>query len=104
MLLAVPLIAMAAIVALNSGFYRFLARTRGPAFAAWAILPHLVYYACCGASVVIALGIWHLAPRVRAAGEGSPNLRLDLGADPAEASAPAPHHDRAVRQPRGSRR
>jgi hypothetical protein len=103
-LLAVPLVAMAAIVALNSGFYRFLARTKGLAFAAWAILPHLVYYACCGASVVIALGIWHLAPRVRAAGEGTPNLRLDLGADPAEGSAPAPHHERAARQARGSRR
>jgi hypothetical protein len=50
------------VVALNRSFYAFLARKRGLAFAAGSIPIHLVYYACCGMSVVLALGIWHLAP------------------------------------------
>ncbi len=51
------------IVALNADFYRFLARRRGWGFALAAIPLHYVYYCCCGISVVIALGLWHLALR-----------------------------------------
>jgi len=51
------------IVALNADFYRFLARRRGWGFALAAIPLHYVYFCCCGVSVVIALGLWHLALR-----------------------------------------
>ena len=54
---------MATIVALNRDFYQFLARRRGPAFAVGSTAMHLLYYACCGASVVIAMAIWHLTPQ-----------------------------------------
>ena len=90
-LLLVPAVGLASIVALNSGFYRFLTRTKGPIFAAKSVALHLIYYVCCGASVVIALGIWHLAPRLRYDDvEATRGLRLDPGAD----VAAAPHHDR----------
>ena len=54
---------IALIVALNADFYRFLARRRGWGFALSAIPLHYVYFCCCGISVVIALGLWHLALR-----------------------------------------
>ena len=63
-LLAVTLACPAAVVALNLDFYRFLAGKRGAAFAAGSVPCHLVYYACCGVSVVLALALWHLR-RVR---------------------------------------
>ena len=50
------------VVGLNGSFYRFLARKRGTAFAAGAVPLHLVYFLCCGASVVIALALWGLGP------------------------------------------
>jgi glycosyltransferase involved in cell wall biosynthesis len=49
-------------VGLNLDFYRFLARKRGLAFAIGSVPLHLVYYGCCGASVVLALAFWYLAP------------------------------------------
>jgi len=79
---------LAAIVALNLDFYRFLARRRGRIFAVASAPLHLVYYCCCGASVVIALAIWHLATRTADEPAPAPNLRLD----PAEADAPAAPH------------
>ena len=83
---------MATLVGLNLAFYRFLARTKGAAFAASAVLLHLVYYACCGASVVIALLIWHLAPRHRLESPAAiAGHRLDPGADPGTTAAAAPH-------------
>lgn len=88
-----PLASLAAIIGLNHGFYRFLARTKGLAFAAASAPLHLVYYASCGASVLIALGIWHLAPRRHRGGEPGliPGHRLDLGgaAMPPRTSPPA---------------
>lgn len=51
------------IVAANRPFYRLLARRRGWPFAAAATLPHAVYYACCLASVAIAVGRWSLRRR-----------------------------------------
>jgi glycosyltransferase involved in cell wall biosynthesis len=59
----------AAVVALNRSFYGFLARKRGLAFAAGSVPLHLLYYGCCGVSVVLALALWHLtalAPARRA--------------------------------------
>ena len=47
-------IGLVAIVALNRGFFVFLARRKGTVFAAAALPLHLVYYCCCGLSVVIA--------------------------------------------------
>ncbi len=87
-----PLVSMAMIVGLNREFYRFLARTKGGWFAVAAILPHLIYYSCCGVSVAIALGIWHLAPRQRL-DEASvlPGHRLDPGSDAAKAPRPGRH-------------
>jgi glycosyltransferase involved in cell wall biosynthesis len=61
-LLAIVAAAPAVVLALNWPFYRFLDRKRGIAFAAASVPLHLVYFACCGLSVAIALGYWY-APR-----------------------------------------
>src|SRR5579883_2746045 len=53
-------IGLAAIVALNRPFFAFLARRRGWRFAAAALPLHLLYYCCCGLSVVIAWAYWRL--------------------------------------------
>ena len=50
---------VAAIVGLNRRFYAFLARTRGLGFATACLPLHLVYFACCGLSVVLAAFLWH---------------------------------------------
>ncbi len=85
-----------AVVGCNRGFYRFLSRTRGVGFAASAVPLHLIYFGCCGLSVVIALGIWHLAPRHRLDElGGSSGLRLDPGTDTAQTAAPTPHRTAA---------
>ena len=47
-----------AIVGLNRSFYRFLARKEGIGFAAGSVALHLIYYLCCGLSVVIAEALW----------------------------------------------
>ena len=54
----------AAIVWLNRDFYRFLGRCRGPGFALAALPLHLLYYTCCGVSVLFALFQWHVVNRV----------------------------------------
>ena len=48
-----------AIVGLNRDFYGFLARRRGPLFAMACLPLHLVYFACCGISVIVAAALWH---------------------------------------------
>jgi glycosyltransferase involved in cell wall biosynthesis len=50
---------LAAIVGLNREFYAFLSRTKGRWFAVASIPLHLVYFACCGFSVVVAALLWH---------------------------------------------
>jgi glycosyltransferase involved in cell wall biosynthesis len=67
--------ALGLIVALNAGFYRFLARRRGWGFAVAAIPLHYVYFCCCGISVVIALALWHLALRHDEAAAGPRTAR-----------------------------
>jgi glycosyltransferase involved in cell wall biosynthesis len=53
-------ISLAALVWLNRRFYEFLLDRRGAWFAAAALPLHLVYFTCCGLSVVIALVQWHV--------------------------------------------
>lgn len=83
-----------AIVGLNQSFYRFLARKRGIGFAAASVLPHLVYYGCCGVSVVLALARWHLrawapAGQGSAAGPIEPSHRRQDAASPTRGPRPS---------------
>jgi glycosyltransferase involved in cell wall biosynthesis len=57
-LLAVAASSLAANVALNRRFFRFLARTGGWRLASAAVPLHQVYYLCCGVSVLLAMAIW----------------------------------------------
>jgi GT2 family glycosyltransferase len=88
---------LAAIVGWNRDFYRFLARRRGPAFAVGSTAMHWLYYCCCGASVVIALAIWHLGPRLAEDPTAPvvPGRRLDRAGPDAPA---APHPSRRRRR------
>lgn len=70
---------LALIVVANRAFYRLLANRRGIPFAAGATLPHAVYYACCLASVAIAITLWI----ARGRGAKAP--------DPSPRSAPRPY-------------
>lgn len=90
-LLLVALVCVGTIVGLNAPFYRFLARKRGVAFAAASVPPHLVYYGCCGISVVLALAYWHLICRKDRRSGSVPApwfLRLRRQAEPARSHAP----------------
>jgi hypothetical protein len=79
-------VGLAAIVALNHPFFAFLVRRRGWIFAGAALPLHLLYYCCCGLSVVIALAYW----RLRRPATLLP--RVDRTAQPAARSAvPLPH-------------
>ena len=81
-------LSLAAIVALNGDFYRFLTRRRGLGFAMASAPLHFVYYCCCGASVVIALALWHLSlVRTPLDPQPLPNHRLDPAEQP---SGPSP--------------
>jgi glycosyltransferase involved in cell wall biosynthesis len=97
-LLALLPLSVAAIVAWNRDFYRFLARRRGRAFAVASTLPHLIYYCCCGASVVIAEALWLVSrPTVDVGASPPPGHRLDR----AEGVAPeAPHPSNRRRRSR----
>ncbi|HEV3166728.1 MAG TPA: glycosyltransferase family A protein [Isosphaeraceae bacterium] len=94
-LLLLPLIALATIIGINRSFYRFLASRRGWAFAIASIPLHIIYYGCCGLSVVIALGISLLSAREA---EMAPE-RLPTGhrLDSAESSQPQPLKTRSRR-------
>ena len=85
---------LAAVVALNRDFYRFLVRSRGLAFAVASAPLHLLYYCCCGASVVIAEALWLASEQPAPAPSGR---RLDR-VDPA--SPPAPHASNPRRRSR----
>lgn len=91
--LLMALAASATIVGVNRGFYRFLIRSRGAAFAVGSIPPHAIYYVCCGVSVLAALAIWWRSER------RSASVRSETGA------IPRPHLD-ATRAPttEGARR
>jgi GT2 family glycosyltransferase len=88
---------LAAIVALNRPLFAFLARRRGLGFALAALPLHLLYYCCCGISVVIATVHWHLnRPRV------SPG-RPDRGERADRPAMPIPHLTGERRVVRSSR-
>ncbi len=63
----VALAGLAAIVVLNRAFLGFLVRRKGLAFACAALPLHLIYYCCCGLSVVIAQYYWY----TKGLGQGS---------------------------------
>ena len=69
---------------LNRDFYRFLGRCRGPGFALAALPLHLVYFTCCGLSVLFALFQWHVVNRVTLVGSAGAarRKRVDQGAGP----------------------
>jgi GT2 family glycosyltransferase len=79
---------LAAILALNRDFFRFLLRRKGLAFACAALPLHLIYYCCCGCSVLIALALWHTR-RLPAGTEHTRRQRADqaLHSIPTPASA-----------------
>jgi len=88
---------LAAIVALNRPFFAFLVQRRGLAFAGAALPLHLLYYCCCGLSVVIATIHWHLVrPRNPAVGTDRHD-RADRG------TVPTPHVTTGRRATRSTR-
>jgi len=68
------------VVGLNLNLYRFLGRRRGLGFAVASFPPHLLYFVCCGVSVVIALARWYALDRPRRALAGGRGERVDRGA------------------------
>jgi len=88
------LIGLAAIVALNLDFFAFLVRRRGAAFAVAAVPLHLLYYSCCGFSVLIAELHWHLRRRPI----DSIRLTAKERTDPGMSSIPEPARVRWARR------
>jgi GT2 family glycosyltransferase len=82
----VALACLATIVVLNRNFLGFLSRRKGFAFACAAIPLHLVYYGCCGLSVVIAQYYWYTKARYQVSIPATPGTRTDRGT----ASIPRP--------------
>jgi hypothetical protein len=77
---AVSGIALILIVLLNLGFFAFLTRRKGFVFAACSLPLHLIYYCCCGLSVVIAEFFWQW--RLKRANDEEPAMpsgRADRG-------------------------
>jgi len=73
--------ALMAIIALNRDFFLFLSRKKGLAFTSLAVALQLLYYCCCGASVLIALVLWQ-AQRLEARSTSVPrHQRADIGAN-----------------------
>jgi len=95
--LGVSAASVAAIVAINRNFYRFLGRRGGPVFAAASVPIHLLYYICCGLSVVLALAIWHIQGRRRWAKAHA------AGGNTARGAVHAPHPGHASRPARTPR-
>jgi glycosyltransferase involved in cell wall biosynthesis len=77
----VSLLCLVAIILLNRDFYNFLRRTKGQLFTVACLPLHVVYFVCCGLSVVIAMVLWHgwlAKAEARQAGHArSQGLRLD---------------------------
>ncbi len=70
--LGIAALAPLTIVGLNRAFYQFLTRKYGSAFAIGSVPLHLMYYACCGVSVVLALAYWIATRSGRAAAPTNP--------------------------------
>ncbi|APW64049.1 glycosyltransferase family 2 protein [Paludisphaera borealis] len=82
------------VVVLNLEFYRFLGRRRGLGFALASFPLHLLYFVCCGVSVVIALLRWHVLERSHRANARGRGERVDRGAR----SIPGPAWSRLARR------
>ncbi|MHB1559120.1 MAG: hypothetical protein ACYC61_16835, partial [Isosphaeraceae bacterium] len=78
---------VAAVVSINRAFFAFLLHRKGWRFAGAAIPLQLVYYCCCGLSVVIAMTHWNvgrirrLFARPDKAVVPPPHLAIDRGED-----------------------
>jgi glycosyltransferase involved in cell wall biosynthesis len=92
-----------AVVALNAPFYQFLLRKRGLGFAVASVPLHLVYYGCCGLSVLIALTFWHIAPGPSTT-EAAPLLATTRRRDPAEVAGRPANRPTTRRPNRWTRR
>jgi len=90
----VALAVLAAIVGLNQGFFTFLVRRKGWAFACAAVPLQLLYYCCCGLSVVIAQAHWYAKRRDKGLIASSRKARTDRPA----ASIPEPARARWARR------
>jgi hypothetical protein len=88
------LFGLAAIVCLNLDFFHFLARRRGTAFAIAALPLQLLYYSCCGFSVLLAELYWQLRDRGIDSARPASQERADRGAG----SIPAPAGARRARR------
>ena len=73
-------VGLASIVLLNIGFFAFLARRKGLLFAAAALPLHMIYYCCCGLSVVIAESYWLSRSRAMDPVQSTGHGRTDSGA------------------------
>ncbi len=81
---------LGAILGLNRQFFQFLAQRKGLGFAAAAFPLYLLYYYCCGLSVIIASVMWQLEKRRNF----SSAVTVDIATTPA---TPGPHASRAAR-------
>lgn len=102
--LAVVLVCLMIVVWLNGAFYRFLAKKRGVGFAAGSVPLHLVYYGCCGVSVLLALALWHTrnwGPAAQGAVTGPMAIRRNRKAG--EAAGKGPRSSRLRRPTRWTR-
>jgi len=74
-------VALIAVITLNRDFFLFLKRRKGFAFASSALALQILYYCCCGVSVLIALCLWH-AQRLELRPARIPrHERIDIGAN-----------------------
>jgi glycosyltransferase involved in cell wall biosynthesis len=87
-------LSLAAIVALNRDFYRFLARRRGLGFAVASTPLHLIYYCCCGTSVVIAEARWLVSRQPDLANAPAPSGRRLDRVGSSTPAAPHPSNSR----------
>jgi GT2 family glycosyltransferase len=85
---AASLAGLTTIVALNRRYFAFLAQRKGWGFAGAAVLLHLVYYVCCGLSVIIAAALWQIGQlretpvRPDRAAVPPPHLAIDRREEP----------------------
>ncbi len=102
----VSLFCLVTIILVNRDFYNFLARTKGRAFTAACFPLHLVYFGCCGVSVVIAKILWYgwlaKAEERVASTTTTRGMRLDE-AESAAPTAPTPASTRVGRTSRWRR-
>lgn len=80
---------MCGIVALNHDFYRFLGSLKGVWFALGSVPLHLIYYYCCGLSVIAAEWVWQFGGLEKRAMNAMEPLDGRLRIDQGEESYPS---------------